>query len=83
MILLDGNDINNIPLKTLRENIAYVPQDNFLFSDTLRSNIAFGADDNMEDIERATRAACIHDNGLEAETLVGPAYKGRVSMTIL
>ena len=75
MILLDGNDINNIPLKTLRENIAYVPQDNFLFSDTLRSNIAFGADDNMEDIERATRAACIHDNIVAFpdgyETIVG------------
>jgi ATP-binding cassette subfamily B protein len=63
MILLDGQDINSIPLKTLRENIAYVPQDNFLFSDTLKSNIAFGSDDwNMEDVIRATEAACIHDN---------------------
>ena len=42
MILLDGRDIGTIPLKDLRENIAYVPQDNFLFSDTLKSNIAFG-----------------------------------------
>ena len=42
MILIDGTDINAIPLKTLREHIAYVPQDNFLFSNTLRSNIAFG-----------------------------------------
>lgn len=75
MILLDGRDINRIPLKTLRENIAYVPQDNFLFSDTLRHNIAFGADDNMEDIEKATRAACIHDNIIAFpdgyETIVG------------
>ncbi len=75
MILLDGRDINRIPLKTLRENIAYVPQDNFLFSDSLRHNIAFGADDNMEEIERATRAACIHDNIIEFpdgyETIVG------------
>ena len=39
MIFIDGRDINSIPLKTLRENIAYVPQDNFLFSDTLKSNI--------------------------------------------
>lgn len=31
MILIDGRDINTIPLKALRENIAYVPQDNFLF----------------------------------------------------
>jgi ATP-binding cassette subfamily B protein len=63
MILLDGQDINSIPLKTLRENIAYVPQDNFLFSDTLKSNIAFGSDDwDMSDVIRATEAACIHDN---------------------
>ena len=75
MIFLDGKDINKIPLKTLRENIAYVPQDNFLFSDTLRHNIAFGADDNMESIEKATRAACIHDNIIAFpdgyETVVG------------
>ncbi len=45
MLLIDGKDINTIPLKTLRENIGYVPQDNFLFSDTLKSNIAFGAED--------------------------------------
>ena len=63
MILLDGRDINTIPLKTLRENIAYVPQDNFLFSDTLRSNIAFGVEEeNMDAIIRATQTACIHDN---------------------
>lgn len=42
MISFDGHDINTIPLKTLREQIAYVPQDNFLFSDTLQTNIAFG-----------------------------------------
>lgn len=75
MILIDGKDINAIPLKTLRENIAYVPQDNFLFSDTLRSNIAFGAEDDMESIEKATRAACIHDNIIAFpdgyETIVG------------
>lgn len=63
MIFIDGKDINSIPLKTLRENIAYVPQDNFLFSDTLKSNIAFGTDDEeMGEIVRATKTACIHDN---------------------
>lgn len=63
MIYLDGRDINDIPLKTLRENIAYVPQDNFLFSDTLKSNIAFGTDDEeMEEIVKATKTACIHEN---------------------
>lgn len=76
MIKIDGTDINDIPLKELRENIAYVPQDNFLFSDTLKSNIAFGAErEDMEEIVAATRAACIHDNIVEFpdgyETVVG------------
>ncbi len=68
MIRIDGRDINSIPLKELRENIAYVPQDNFLFSDTLRHNIAFGVEDeergeaDPEVVERAARAACVHDN---------------------
>ncbi len=76
MIRIDGRDINQIPLKTLRENIAYVPQDNFLFSDTLKSNIAFGADDwDMDSVVRATQAACIHENIVAFpdgyETIVG------------
>ena len=76
MICLDGRDINTIPLKTLRENIAYVPQDNFLFSDTLKSNIAFGVErEDMEAIVKATQAACIHDNIITFpdgyETIVG------------
>lgn len=76
MILIDGKDINSISLKTLRENIAYVPQDNFLFSDTLKSNIAFGAEDeDMDAIIRATESACIHENIVAFpdgyETIVG------------
>ena len=76
MIFIDGKDINSIPLKALRENIAYVPQDNFLFSDTLKSNIAFGTDDEeMEEIIRATKIACIHDNIIDFpngyDTIVG------------
>lgn len=63
MILLDGKDINQIPLKTLRENIAYVPQDNFLFSDTLKANIAFGVEKKeLNEVIKAAEAACIHDN---------------------
>ncbi len=76
MLLIDGKDINTIPLKTLRENIGYVPQDNFLFSDTLKSNIAFGAEnEDMGAITSATRAACIHENIVQFpdgyETIVG------------
>ena len=76
MILIDGRDINKIPLNVLRANIAYVPQDNFLFSDSLRNNIAFGADgDDMGEVIKATKAACIHDNIVAFpdgyETIVG------------
>lgn len=76
MILIDGRDISTIPLKDLREHIAYVPQDNFLFSDTLKSNIAFGAEaEDMDAIIRATRASCIHENIVAFpdgyETIVG------------
>ena len=44
-IFVDGEDVNRIPLRRLREAIGYVPQDAFLFSDTIRENIAFGFDD--------------------------------------
>ena len=60
----------------LRENIAYVPQDNFLFSDTLRRNIAFGKPEaeDAEIVERA-READIHDNIMlfpeQYDTMVG------------
>lgn len=76
MIFIDDKDINTIPLKVLRENIAYVPQDNFLFSNTLKSNIAFGIEEEeMEKITNATITACIHDNIIDFpegyETVVG------------
>lgn len=76
MIFIDGTDINRIPLKTLREHISYVPQDNFLFSDTLHHNISFGAKtDAPEEVYEAAKAACIHDNIIAFpdgyETIVG------------
>ncbi len=45
MLFIDGYDVNKIPIKTLRDYSAYVPQDNFLFSDTIERNIAFAVDD--------------------------------------
>ncbi len=77
-ILIDGMDIRDISLKSLRRQIAYVPQDTFLFSDSIRNNIAFGLTDEeagQERIESAARLASIHDEikALPAayETLVG------------
>ena len=63
MITIDGHDLKSIPLGVLRENIACVPQDNFLFSDTLQNNIAFGsAEKSLASVEHAAKLACIHDN---------------------
>jgi len=75
-ITFDGHDIRKIPLHVLRENIAYVPQDNFLFSNTLANNISFGKlDATEEEIEQAARDADIHDNIMEFperyQTVVG------------
>ena len=46
---IDGHDVENIPLDTVRQNIGYVPQDVFLFSDTVANNIAFGKLDAEDD----------------------------------
>jgi ATP-binding cassette subfamily B multidrug efflux pump len=62
-ILIDGIPIRDIPLNVLRKHIGFVPQDYFLFSDTIRGNIAFGAiDATDDDIRRAAETACIHDD---------------------
>ncbi len=61
-IRIDGIDIRDVTLASLRANIGIVLQDNFLFSSTIRANIAYGAvDASEEDIVRAARAARIHD----------------------
>lgn len=62
-ILIDGYPIRDIPLAVLRKHIGFVPQDYFLFSDTIRGNIAFGAmDATDEEVRRAAEIACIHDD---------------------
>lgn len=82
MLLLDGRPISEIPLAVLHRDVAYVPQDNFLFSDTLEENIAFGLDERIQehpelrtDIHQAAMDACIHDNIMDFPenymTLVG------------
>lgn len=63
MIYIGAREIHSVPLATLRRTAGYVMQDNFLFSDTVRGNIAFGdASKTDEDIIRAAKAACVHDN---------------------
>lgn len=59
-IEMDGIDITNIDLKTLREQISYVPQDVFLFSDTVENNIRFGLQkSDKKDVEKAAKQASV------------------------
>ena len=61
-IFIDGKDINDIPVKIIRDNICYITQDNFLFSATLKENINLFKDEYKdEDIEDSTKQAMIYD----------------------
>ncbi len=65
-IFIDGRDINDITLRSLRHHIGYIPQETFLFSDTIRNNIAYGNwDASEEEIQRAAQLAEIHDEILD------------------
>ncbi len=62
-VFIDGHDVNEIPIKTVRAAAAYVPQDNFLFSDTIENNISFATDGgNMDDVISAAKMADVHEN---------------------
>jgi ATP-binding cassette subfamily B protein len=75
-VLIDGRSIREIPLGVLRSSIGYVPQETFLFSETIAENIAFGVENaTREEIERAASEAGIADDILEFpkgyDTIVG------------
>ena len=75
-VLIDGNDIRKIPLSVLRRNIGYVPQETFLFSDTIGENIALGVDDPSQSaIQNAANVSQILDDiqsfPNEFETILG------------
>ena len=75
-LFLDGHDVNDIPIRAVRRSAAYVPQDNFLFSDTIANNIAFASDSGARaDVEQAAGWAGVHDNIIEFpdryDTLLG------------
>ena len=62
-LFIDGHDVNAITIRSVREACAYVPQDNFLFSDTIGANIAFATDEPVaEDVTRVAILADVHDN---------------------
>lgn len=67
-ILIDGKNIKDIPVQVLRENIGFVPQDTFLFSDTIGENISFGTvEASQQQIEAAAEKAQVRDNILDFE----------------
>lgn len=75
-IFLDEIDIMDAKIKDVRRQIAYVPQDNFLFSDTIKNNIGFGVDEvGDEAVELAAIKADVHKNiidfPMQYETVVG------------
>ena len=75
-LLIDGRPIREIPLNVLRSSIGYVPQETFLFSETIAGNIAFGVERaTAEEIEQAATEAGIAEDIMEFpdgfDTLVG------------
>ena len=62
-IFIDGQDVNDVSIHSVRESCAYVPQDNFLFSDTIARNIAFGDKEvNLRAVKRAAIQADVDEN---------------------
>ena len=62
-LFVDGKDVNDVTSKSLRNFCAYVPQDNFLFSDTIANNIAFATDDaDLDEVVEAAKLADIDGN---------------------
>ena len=76
-ITINGKDIRALSLKNLREQISYVPQDVFLFSDTISGNISFGLNEkgSIDKVHQAAKQASIHQEIMQLqqgyETLVG------------
>jgi len=64
MVMVDGTDLRKLDLDMYRSKIGYVPQDTFLFSDTISANISFGCKGgvNQEQVEQAARLAVVHEN---------------------
>ena len=62
-VFIDGKDVNTLTIRSVREACAYVPQDNFLFSDTIENNIAFGVSGHcMNAVQHAAQMADVDSN---------------------
>ena len=75
-IKIDGRDIRDYTIKSLRSNIGLVQQDIFLFAGTIRENIRYGRiDATDEEIEEAARKANIHDFMLDSRMVMIPRWE--------
>ncbi|HPZ05584.1 MAG TPA: ABC transporter ATP-binding protein [Clostridiales bacterium] len=74
-LFINGTDINHISLSSLRSSIGFVPQETFLFSDTIKNNIDFYRGFSMDEIEKAAKIARLYDDIMEFpqkfDTIVG------------
>ncbi len=81
-LLIDGNNVKRIKVENLRTSVGYVPQEVFLFSDSIYNNIGFGIDstdgtpaEQRSRVEQAAKDACVYDNIVEFpkqfDTMVG------------
>ncbi|HEY0895363.1 MAG TPA: ABC transporter ATP-binding protein [Sphingobacteriaceae bacterium] len=74
-IRIDGNPLPSLDLKSYRSQVGFVPQEVFLFSDSIRNNISFGCEDGQADVEQAARDAAVYGNIMQFEkgfdTLIG------------
>lgn len=66
MLFLEGKDIMDVSIENIRDQIAYVPQDNFLYSTTIKDNIAFSSQDfTDDDVVKSAKLADIYDNVID------------------
>ncbi len=66
MIFLDGHDIMRLSIKSVRQTMGYVPQDNFLFSDTITNNIGFALDQpKLDDVIESAKLSDVYENIIE------------------
>jgi len=75
-VFIDGQDVNTVSIRSVRAGCAYVPQDNFLFSDTIENNISFGVErPDHSAVKTAAKLADVHSNikdfQLGYETVLG------------
>ena len=64
-LFIDGQDVNDVAIRDVRAGCAYVPQDNFLFSDTIENNISFGTDEKAESAIVAAAALADVDSNIK------------------